>query len=124
MATQQLNPNKKEVSLLQIVEDLNSGLSKWKKDDIGFGSIEKKYNLTIEEAIVLFNHPKIKNKEPRIPTFVIVDDLPDDEEKVVMISTPPREVIETKVVVAPTIVRPSVQIVREEAPKKKAEAFI
>lgn len=68
----------KSVRLAQIVEDLNSGLTKWKKDDIGFGSIEKKYNLLLSEAVELFNHPKIKNLEHKIPTFVIIDDILDE----------------------------------------------
>jgi hypothetical protein len=72
----------KQVTLTQVVEDLRSGLSRWKKDDIGFGSLEKKYNLTLQEAIQLFAHPKIKDVESRIPTFVIVDDLPDTEPEV------------------------------------------
>ncbi len=80
MAAQQLNPNEKKVELLQVVEDLRSGLTRWKKDDIGFGSLEKKYNLTLPEAVELFNHPKIRNIETKIPTFIIIDNLPDEGE--------------------------------------------
>lgn len=69
----------KIVSLASILEDLASGVSKWKKDDIGFGSLEKKYNLTLAEASELFSHPKIKNVDSKIPTFVIIDDLPETE---------------------------------------------
>jgi hypothetical protein len=68
----------KQVNLSQILEDLKSGLTKWKKDDIGFGSIEKKYNLTITEAIKLFNHTKIIGIEHTIPTFVIIDDISEE----------------------------------------------
>lgn len=72
-------PQIKQLSLSAIAEDLNNGLTKWKKDDIGFGSIEKKYNLLTNEAIELFGHPKVKKMETRIPTFIIVDDLPEEE---------------------------------------------
>lgn len=68
----------KKVTLSQVVEDLKSGMTKWKKDDIGFGSIESKYNLQMSEALELFNNSKIKNREHTIPTFVIIDDLPDE----------------------------------------------
>jgi hypothetical protein len=68
----------KKVTLSQVVEDLKSGMTKWKKDDIGFGSIEGKYNLQMNEALELFHNPKIKHREHTIPTFVIIDDLPDE----------------------------------------------
>lgn len=77
----EINLDSKRVNLSQIREDLNSGLTRWKKDDIGFGSIEKKYSLLLQEAVELFAHPKIRNIETRIPTFIIVDDIPDEEEK-------------------------------------------
>lgn len=70
---------KKQVKISQVREDLHSGLTRWKKDDIGFGSIEKKYGLTVPEMIELLAHPKIKNIESRIPTFIIIDDVPDEE---------------------------------------------
>lgn len=109
----------KRINLSQVVEDLNSGLTRWKKDDIGFGSLEKKYNLTNTEAIQLFSHPKIKNVESKIPTFVIVDDLPETNPA---LETPVlQETTETKVVVAPVVaeeprrtVQQTTVIVREE----------
>lgn len=70
----------KKVTLSKVIEDLNSGLTKWKKDDVGFGSLEKKYNLLQHEMIELLSHPKIKNVESAIQKFVIVDDLPELEE--------------------------------------------
>lgn len=123
MATQ-LNPERKEVVLSQVIEDLASGLTKWKKDDIGFGSLEKKYNLTNQEAIELFSHPKIKNIESRIPTFVIVDDLPEEEIEATIevaqevVNTPEST---TRVVVAPA---PSPTTRVQHVAPKKAEAFI
>jgi len=72
-------PQVKSVTLSTIKEDLNNGLTKWKKDDIGFGSIEKKYNLLTNEAIELFGNPKVKKMETRIPTFIIVDEVPEEE---------------------------------------------
>lgn len=95
----------KRVSLAQVVEDLRSGFTRWKKDDIGFGSLEKKYNLTLQEATELFSHPKIKNVESRIPTFVIEDDIPDTQTEVrVEVEAPIK--LETRVEVQPEPVRP------------------
>ena len=108
----------KKVVLSQIKEDLSSGLTRWKKDDIGFGSLEKKYNLTLSEAIDLFAHPKIKDIETRIPTFIIVDDLEE-------ISISQQLIVETKIEVEKPIttiaVKKPTQIVRQE---QKFEAFI
>lgn len=69
----------KKVTLSSVKDDLSRGMTKWKKDDIGFGSIEKKHNLLPEELIQLLGHPKVKLMETRIPTFVILDDLEEEE---------------------------------------------
>lgn len=110
--TNEMNIEEKRVTLSQIKEDLRLGLTKWKKDDIGFGSIEKKYNLLLSEAIELFGHPKIKNLEAKIPSFIIIDDLEDE--------TPQesQNQSEARIEVAERIV------VRKEQPKEKIEAFI
>lgn len=109
----------KSVTLSQIQEDLASGLTKWKKDDIGFGSLEKKYQLTLDEMVKLTAHPKVALMETRIPTFVIVDDLQENEE--------PRKVIEVvplttefvrEVEAAISVEQPRVEI--QEEPKVTA----
>lgn len=122
MATQ-LNPNIKEVSLAQVKEDLNNGLTKWKKDDIGFGSLEKKYNLTMSEMIELLNHPRVKLMETRIPTFKIIDDLKEEAIEVHSYRAIPEATlaVETQIEVAPATLK--VHVVQEQ-PKRKLEAFI
>lgn len=105
----------KKVVLSQVVEDLQSGLSRWKKDDIGFGSLEKKYNLTLQECIELFNHPKIKNVESKIPTFVIVDDIADEQQEELPVTQP---VLETKVQVQEAVVK------HVEAPRPAQQATV
>ena len=127
MATQQLNPNIKEVTLSQVKEDLDNGLTKWKKDDIGFGSLEKKYSLTMQEMIELLANSKVKQMETRIPTFRIIDDLLNDEAidistyKGIPQATLATLAVETQIEVAPAILK--VQVVQEQ-PKRKLEAFI
>ena len=105
----------KKVVLSQIVEDLANGLSRWKTDDIGFGSLEKKYNLQRSEMIELLAHPKIKNVQTRIPTFIIEDDLAD-EEVAPVITTPRTTTIE--------VAQPQVAKIVKSVPKKEVKAFI
>ena len=110
----------KKVTLSQVVEDLNSGMTRWKKDDIGFGSIEKKYNLQMSEMIQLLAHPKLKDVESKIPTFIIVDDIEDEAPP----ATTTLQVAETQEVAAPQV---KTAIVVKQEPvkeKKKVEAFI
>lgn len=98
MSTQNMT---KRVKLSQIKEDLHNGVTKWKKDDIGFGSLEKKYSLTLQEMVELTAHPKVKAMETRIPTFVIEDDLPVEE----VMASPVLEspVLESRIEVAPVL---------------------
>lgn len=113
--------SEKKVNLSQLIEDLNNGLTRYKKDDIGFGSLEKKYNLSTSEMIEVLAHPKLKGIESKIPTFIIVDDLPQQEIK----TTTAIEVAESQVVEKKEQVQTTV-VVKETPiqPKKKIEAFI
>jgi hypothetical protein len=120
MSKEIVAPQVKRVVLSIIVEDLRNGLTKWKKDDIGFGSIEKKYNLLHNEALELFSHPKIKNLEHRIPTFIIEDDLsePKPEPEPLYVSS-----TEKKESITVDVVKPKQQIVTQQITEKQ-EAFI
>ena len=109
----------KKVILSQVKEDLLSGLTRWKKDDIGFGSLEKKYNLSLKESIDLFAHPKIKDIETKLPTFVIIDDIEDE------ITEP---LIESKIEVVKPVITDSITVSKPQQTKiikqEKIEAFI
>jgi len=132
MSKEIIAPQVKKISLSTIVEDLSNGLTKWKKDDIGFGSLEKKYNLTPTEAVQLFAHPKIKDVETRIPTFVIIDDIPGTEETVNTntesgISKAPETRVEVAPVIkaeAPKVVQQTTVIVRQEEIEEPVVPFI
>lgn len=113
----------KKVNLSQLIEDLNSGLTRWKKDDIGFGSLEKKYNLSTSEMAQILTHPRLKNVESKIPTFIIVDDLKQEEAAV----TATIQVAETQIVEKKEEKQVQTTVVVKETsvqPKKKIEAFI
>lgn len=116
----------KKVVLSQIVEDLKAGLTRWKKDDIGFGSLEKKYNLQIPEMVELLAHPKIKNVETKIPTFIIVDDLMEEpiEELKSSLSTT-IHVGEVEIVKQESSINTTVYVKQEPVrEKRKTETFI
>lgn len=110
----------KEVSLSQVKEDLLNGLTKWKKDDIGFGSLEKKYNLTVEDAVKLFANSKVAKMETRIPTLIIIDDL--EEEEILPVITVNNNIeIGEKQVSVPDVQTSYVEV---RKPSQKLEAFI
>lgn len=67
----------KQVELLtsQIVEDLNNGLSWLKSEDLGFGSIQEKYGAKELQVQMIRKHPRLKDLEPSITVFKVIDDL-------------------------------------------------
>lgn len=54
------NNAKKQIDVKNIIEDLSNGLTRYKKDDFGNGSIEEKYNLTAAQVARIFKHKKLK----------------------------------------------------------------
>jgi hypothetical protein len=68
-----------EIKLSQLVNDLENGLTWLKKDDNGLGSIQEKYGAEDHEILTIQKHPKLRDLEPAVFKFKIVDDLKDDE---------------------------------------------
>lgn len=64
----------KKVSIIEVLKDLKSGFSRWKKDNKGYGSIEEKYNLNFTEMKTLVAHEGLKGIRTQIPSLIIVDD--------------------------------------------------
>lgn len=64
----------KVIKISEILTDLKSGVTRWKKEDLGFGSIEEKYSLKFAEMKQVMNHPKIKGIRTTIPSLLLVDD--------------------------------------------------
>lgn len=66
----------KEVDLYvsQILEDLNNGLTWLKRDDIGYGNIQEKYNAKDQQITIIRKHPALKDAETNITVFNIIDD--------------------------------------------------
>jgi hypothetical protein len=66
--------NKVDLTVSQLIEDLNNGLTWLKKDDLGYGSIEVKYNANFNQIAAIRKHPKLKDAETSITIFNIIDD--------------------------------------------------
>lgn len=65
---------KVELSVSQLIEDLNNGLTWYKKEDVGCGSIQEKYDAKDQQIDIIRKHPKLQNVEPNFTVFTIVDD--------------------------------------------------
>ena len=70
--------NKVDLTVSQLINDLNSGLTWFKKDDLGYGSIETKYNANPNQIAAIRKHPALKDAETSITIFNIIDDTKND----------------------------------------------
>ncbi len=66
--------NKVDLTVSQIINDLNSGMTWLKKDDLGYGSIETKYGAIPQQIAAIRKHPALKDAETTITIFNIIDD--------------------------------------------------
>jgi len=71
--------NKVDLYVSQILEDLDNGLTWLKSDDIGYGSIQEKYNAKEQQITMIRKHPALKDAETNITVFNIIDDTKDNE---------------------------------------------
>jgi hypothetical protein len=91
--------NKVELTVSQIINDLNSGLTWLKKDDLGYGSIETKYGANPLQIATIRKHPALKNAETNITIFDIIDDTKNDNSS----SSEPRTIGTTSKVEQPVV---------------------
>lgn len=70
--------NKVDLYVSQILEDLDNGLTWLKRDDIGYGSIQEKYNAKDQQIVMIRKHPALKDAETNITVFNIIDDTKDE----------------------------------------------
>ena len=66
--------NKVEIYVSQILEDLDNGLTWLKRDDLGYGSIQDKYNAKDQQIAMIRKHPALKNAETTVTVFTVIDD--------------------------------------------------
>ena len=79
--------NKVDLTVSQLVNDLNEGYTWLKKDDLGYGSIEVKYGATAPQIMAIRKHPSLKDAETSITIFNIIDDTKNDAK----VPTPTKE---------------------------------
>lgn len=108
--------NKVDLTVSQLINDLNSGLTWFKKDDLGYGSIENKYGASAPQIMAIRKHPSLKDAETSITIFNIIDDTKNDAQ----VSTSTKELttnrsnntVEREVV---PVVSQSTEVVSDEA---------
>jgi hypothetical protein len=66
--------NKVDLYVSQILEDLNNGITWLKRDDVGYGSIQEKYNAKDQQIAMIRKHPKLKDAETNVTVFNVIDD--------------------------------------------------
>jgi hypothetical protein len=85
--------NKVEIYVSQILEDLDNGLTWFKKDDLGYGSIQDKYNAKEQQIAMIRKHPALKDAETTVTVFTVIDDTKKEEPVVSVDTTPVKETI-------------------------------
>lgn len=73
----EVNPQEVKVTERSIVaedllQDLKNGLTWYKKDDLGYGSIQDKYNANPMQIQILRKHPMFKDVKTEITVFTII----------------------------------------------------
>jgi len=80
--------NKVEIYVSQILEDLDNGLTWLKRDDLGYGSIQDKYNAKDQQIAMIRKHPALKNAETTVTVFTVIDDTKKEEVVAPVVNTP------------------------------------
>ena len=70
---------KVQLGVTAIKELLDNGYTWLKKDDLGFGSIQEKYQASDVQINTIRKHPALKDLETTARIFVIIDDTKDNE---------------------------------------------
>lgn len=71
--------NKVDIYVSQLQDDLNNGLTWLKRDDLGYGSIQEKYNAKDQQIAALRKHPSLKDLETNVTVFNVIDDTKDNQ---------------------------------------------
>ena len=85
--------NKVDLYVSQILEDLNNGLTWLKRDDLGYGSIQEKYNAKDQQIAMIRKHPTLKDAETNVIVFNVIDDTIETKEAVTGKEEPVKEII-------------------------------
>ena len=78
---------KVQLGVSAIKELLDNGYTWLKKDDLGFGSIQEKYQASDVQIQTIRKHPMLKDLETTARIFVIIDDTKEHGSKNSTVST-------------------------------------
>ncbi len=87
-----MNTQKIDIKLSEILNYLQNGLTWYKHEDVGYGSIQENYNATDLQIKMLQKHPKLVDIQPTIIIFNIIDDTINNE--IIYIKENKEEIIE------------------------------
>jgi len=76
-----MSTKKVDLKLSILLEDLNNGHTWFKKENVGYGSIQEKYNAADYQIEHIKKHPQLKDVQPNIVIFNIIDDVNVKETK-------------------------------------------
>lgn len=80
--------NTVDLYISQLLEDLANGYTWLKKDNVGYGSIQEKYEANEIQINAISKHPKLIGVEPSVKVFNIIDDLKTENSNISEISKP------------------------------------
>lgn len=69
-----MNVEKVQLTVSSIKELLQNGYTWFKKDDLGFGSIQEKFQATDVQIMTIRKHPALKDADTVARIFEIIDD--------------------------------------------------
>lgn len=82
-----MNVEKVQLTVSSIKELLNSGYTWLKKDDLGYGSIQEKFQASDVQIITIRKHPALKDADTVAKIFIIVDDSKNEPNNNTTVST-------------------------------------
>lgn len=83
----------KKFTVTQFLTDLGSGYTWLKADNLGYGSIEEKYDLTINQIDEIKTYEKLKNAETTATIIIIIDDTKEGYVQDIIPQLPIKEII-------------------------------
>lgn len=69
-----MSVEKVQLTVSSIIDLLNNGYTWFKKDDLGYGSIQEKFQATDVQVHTIRKHPALKDADTVAKIFIIIDD--------------------------------------------------
>lgn len=89
-----MNTTKIDIKLSDLLNDLQNGHTWFQHEDVGYGSIQEKYNATELQVKMIQKHPKLLDVKPNITIFNIIDDLENETIYIKEVKEPKQEIVD------------------------------